>query len=164
MPALFTEYFDRAQYGSELRNELIDRINAQVYNPNSDGTGYRFLDNFKLLITAGPRQTFAAGDFAFVPGDLRQGETVESLLARKLVDSKKDPLGGGSVYNEVAAGGRRPIQVRPREEPERPGHPSSTGTSGWPQRSTSASPATPWSGRATEPTPHPTRCARRSAW
>lgn len=51
MPRLFTSVFDRAPLGSALRNEMISRINDQIYNPNNDGTGYRMLPNWDFEIT-----------------------------------------------------------------------------------------------------------------
>jgi len=40
MPSLFTQVFDNSGLDSELRNEINERLNAQLYNPNGDGTGY----------------------------------------------------------------------------------------------------------------------------
>lgn len=40
MPQLFTQVFDLAPLGSDLRAEMNRRFNQQLYNPNSDGTGY----------------------------------------------------------------------------------------------------------------------------
>lgn len=41
MPQLFTQLFDNAAIGSDLRTEMFRRFNDQLYNPNTDGSGYR---------------------------------------------------------------------------------------------------------------------------
>lgn len=51
MPRLFTQVFDRAELDSELRTEINRRLNAQLYNPTSDGTGYSLSKNWVLEIT-----------------------------------------------------------------------------------------------------------------
>lgn len=40
MPPLFTQVFDNAPLGSPLRTMMNKHFNQQLYNPNSDGTGY----------------------------------------------------------------------------------------------------------------------------
>ena len=57
MPRLFTQVFDRAPLGSELRTEINRRLNAQLYNPNGDGTGYTLAQNWTFeVLNADPRK------------------------------------------------------------------------------------------------------------
>lgn len=50
MPRLFTQVFDNAELGSPLRTEINRRLNAQLFNPNGDGTGYSLAQDFTFEV------------------------------------------------------------------------------------------------------------------
>jgi hypothetical protein len=50
MPRMFTQFFDNAPFGSELRTNINARLNQQLNNPYKDGTGYVLMENFDLVV------------------------------------------------------------------------------------------------------------------
>jgi hypothetical protein len=50
MPRMFTQFFDRALPGSDLRVEMNRRFNAQINKGAKDGTGYLIHDDFTVEI------------------------------------------------------------------------------------------------------------------
>lgn len=50
MPRIFTQVFDNAPMGGTLRTEINRRLNQQIFNPNTDGTGYSLNQHLQLEI------------------------------------------------------------------------------------------------------------------
>lgn len=50
MPRLFTQVFDNAELGSELRTEINRRLNEQIDNPSAGGTGYLLHQDFTFEV------------------------------------------------------------------------------------------------------------------
>lgn len=65
MPRLFTQVFDNAPLGSDLRKEINRRLNEKLYNPNTDGTGYRLLQNFQFEVINADRKKNMVGFLQF---------------------------------------------------------------------------------------------------
>ena len=65
MPRLFTQYFDNLVLADPLRVELNDRFNRQLYNPNTDGTGYQLDVDFTFKVNNADPSKYMEGFLQF---------------------------------------------------------------------------------------------------
>jgi hypothetical protein len=65
MPRLFTQVFDNAAIDSPLRREMNRRFNAQLHNPNGDGTGYSLSQTWQFSVRNADRSKNLVGMLQF---------------------------------------------------------------------------------------------------
>jgi hypothetical protein len=120
MPRLFTEVFDLAPLGSPLRKDINRRLNDQLYNPNTDGSGYILHQNFDFQVKnangePGMRgflqfaEAHAASDNPVLNG-MAFDETSRTGISQHSMDMVSQAIGAGTVYLRDPVKARRFIE------------------------------------------------------
>lgn len=81
MPRLFTQVFDNAQLGSDLRTEMNRRFNAQLFNPVADGSGYSLAQDWTFEVRHGDRRKNLRGFLQFAEAHSAGDNPVKNGMA-----------------------------------------------------------------------------------
>lgn len=112
MPQLFTQFFDRAPLGSPLRVEINKRLNEQIYNPNTDGTGYHLSQTFQFEVLHGDASKNLSGFLQFAEAHSSGDNPIKNQMAYDS-GAKTGVSQHSAAIAYQATGARTPLPRKP---------------------------------------------------